>query len=167
MQLIMDKQIGKSLKFIGIISARLGSKRLPNKAMREVNGVPLIGYVIFRAKRIKGLDNIVLATTHRYSDKPLVKYALTQNISIYQGEVNDVANRFLNCAKMFDSDYMVRMNGDSPFIDPTLITRGIRNCHNNKIEAITDLIGHTFPYGYRSKLFQLIHLKKLPIYGKK
>jgi spore coat polysaccharide biosynthesis protein SpsF len=167
MQLIMDKQIGKSLKFIGIISARLGSKRLPNKAMREVNGIPLIGYVIFRAKRIKGLDNIVLATTHRYSDKPLVKYALTQNISIYQGEVNDVASRFLNCAKMFASDYMVRMNVDSPFLDPTLITRGIRNCNNNKVEVITNLIGHTFPYGVSVEIFSINTLKKnYPYMGK-
>ena len=84
---------------------------MERKALLEVGGKSLIGYVIDRAKRIKGLSHLVLATINRTIDDPLCEYATSQAISIFRGDLNDVALRVLNCAKMFNADYFVRLNG--------------------------------------------------------
>ena len=132
---------------VGIILARLDSTRLPGKALRQVKGVPLIGYVIARAKRIPDLEVLVLATTERPLDDPLAEYALSQGVKVYRGDLCDVALRVLNCAAKFGGDYFVRLNGDAPFHDPELIAQGIAYCQDGEIELVTNLIGRTFPYG--------------------
>lgn len=145
--------IKKNLKITGVIQARLDSNRLPGKVMKEVNGIPILGYIISRIKRIEGLYNVILATTYRTSDEPLVKYATEQGLIIHQGKVNDVAHRFLCCAEKFSSDYLVRINADSPFLDPDLISKGIRYCYNNKVDLVTNTVGRTFPYGITVEIF--------------
>ena len=48
----------KNLKIICIIQARMSSKRLPNKALADLNGVPVIIQMINRVKLSKMIDDI-------------------------------------------------------------------------------------------------------------
>ena len=48
------------MKYICIIPARLNSKRLPNKVIREINGKTLIEYVVENAKKAN-IENIAIA----------------------------------------------------------------------------------------------------------
>ena len=52
----------KELKSIGVVPARMGSSRFPNKPMKKILGIPLIGHVFLRSKRFSGLDEVVVAT---------------------------------------------------------------------------------------------------------
>ncbi len=131
----------------GIILARIDSTRLPGKVLRQVHGIPLIDYVIRRAKHINKMDKLFLATTNRSIDDPLAEHAHLQGITVYRGDVDNVALRVLKCARAFHCDYFVRLNGDSPFLDPDLITQGITYCYNTSVDMVTNLIGRTFPYG--------------------
>jgi len=47
---------------LGIITARGGSKGVVNKNIRELNGIPLIGYTINVAKKCKYIDRLILST---------------------------------------------------------------------------------------------------------
>lgn len=47
---------------IAIIFARGGSKGLPRKNIRKLNGVPLIGYSIRIAKQIEVIDHVIVST---------------------------------------------------------------------------------------------------------
>lgn len=47
---------------IGTIPARGGSKGVPKKNIRLVNGIPLIGYSIIAAKRAKEIDRVIVST---------------------------------------------------------------------------------------------------------
>jgi CMP-N-acetylneuraminic acid synthetase/spore coat polysaccharide biosynthesis predicted glycosyltransferase SpsG len=47
---------------IAIIPARGGSKGIPRKNVRLLNGKPLIAYVIETAKRVKNIDKVVVST---------------------------------------------------------------------------------------------------------
>jgi len=49
---------------IGIIHARGGSKRVPLKNIRKLNGIPLIGYLITAALNSKLLDKLIVSSDH-------------------------------------------------------------------------------------------------------
>lgn len=49
-------------KVLGLVLARGGSKRLPNKNIKELNGKPLIAYTIEAAKGSKYLDRVITST---------------------------------------------------------------------------------------------------------
>lgn len=56
------KQMYKNKKILAIIPARGGSKGLPNKNIKEMNGKPLIYWTIKRAQDSKLLDKIYVST---------------------------------------------------------------------------------------------------------
>ncbi|HSG27910.1 MAG TPA: hypothetical protein VLA34_05470, partial [Candidatus Krumholzibacterium sp.] len=45
-----------------VIPARYGSTRFPGKPLAEIAGVPMIVRVLRRARRIRGVDRIIVAT---------------------------------------------------------------------------------------------------------
>lgn len=52
----------KGQKILAIITARGGSKGLPGKNIRKLNGKPLIAWTIEQAKKSKLIDNIFIST---------------------------------------------------------------------------------------------------------
>ena len=54
-----------------ILQARLGSKRLPGKVLKKINGKTILEHVINRLKKTKLSKNIIIATTKREEDKKL------------------------------------------------------------------------------------------------
>ena len=47
---------------LGIIPARLNSKRIPNKPLRLIDGVPILVHVLKRALMSKKLDKLIVCT---------------------------------------------------------------------------------------------------------
>jgi len=52
-------ELKKTPKILGIIPARRGSKRIPNKNIKKLLGKPMIYYTIKEAKKSKYLSKIV------------------------------------------------------------------------------------------------------------
>src|SRR3989442_14967306 len=50
------------MKAIAVIPARLASTRLPRKMLREIAGMPLIGYVYKAGRSSPLLDDVIVAT---------------------------------------------------------------------------------------------------------
>ncbi|MGM0520145.1 MAG: cytidylyltransferase domain-containing protein [Campylobacterota bacterium] len=48
--------------FLAVIPARAGSKRLPNKNIKDLNGKPLISYTIEAAKNSKYISEVIVST---------------------------------------------------------------------------------------------------------
>ena len=72
------------------IPARLGSKRLPSKPLKEINGKPIIKYLIERLKLCKSVQNIVVCTTELEEDDMFVKYLKNENILTFRGSESDI-----------------------------------------------------------------------------
>jgi N-acylneuraminate cytidylyltransferase len=62
------------MKYIILICARGGSKGLPGKNIKPLNGVPLIGWTIKIAKQIKRASRIVVSTDSEEIAKVALKY---------------------------------------------------------------------------------------------
>ena len=63
------------MNIIGIIPSRMKSSRLPDKAMKKIHNIPMIGHVYFRSKLLKILNEVYVATC----DKKIKNYIRSIN----------------------------------------------------------------------------------------
>ena len=68
----------KDKKILCIIPARGGSKRLPGKNVKPLNGVPLIGYAIKAAKGSPYIDRVIVST----DDESIASVSLEQGAEV-------------------------------------------------------------------------------------
>lgn len=110
-----------------ILTARMGSERLPGKAMLDVRGTPLIGWVI---KRLSKIGRVILATTRLRSDDPLAAYARTLDVPVFRGQQVDVVSRMDDALKQYhpEAKWVLRGLGDCPFMAGELIARAMEIC---------------------------------------
>lgn len=99
-----------------IIQARSGSKRLPNKMLLPFyDGKPLIELILDKLKQLNIL--IIVATTTNQIDDEIHLIANKLNVNCYRGSEEDVLNRFINAAKKYNVDKIIRVCADNPFLD--------------------------------------------------
>lgn len=115
------------LKIIAIIQARMGSTRLPGKSMADIVGKPLLEHVIDRVKIASSLDEIVVATSSKDQDLPIIHLAEKCGVKSFVGSEEDVLNRFLKAAERFEAAQIVRICADNPLIDPYEIDKLIEH----------------------------------------
>ena len=113
-------------KIVGIIQARMDSSRLQGKVLMPLNGKPVLGNIIDRAKCSLRLSDLVVATSIEKTDIPILEYCIQNNINCFRGSLNNVLERFYQCAKSYQADIIVRMTGDNVFIDREIIDAGIQ-----------------------------------------
>lgn len=108
-------------RVVAVVQARMGSSRLPGKALLPLAGKPVIWHVAERLKRSQRLDRIVLATTTAGADDPLADYASALGLTVVRGSERNVLARFVQAAELTRADVVVRVTGDCPLVDPWLV----------------------------------------------
>jgi spore coat polysaccharide biosynthesis protein SpsF len=147
-------------KTLIIIQARMGSSRLPGKVLMEIDSKPLLWYMISRLRKLKNPADLLLATTDSSKDTPLVKFSEEIKIKIYRGSENDVLDRFYQGAKLFCPDIVVRVTGDCPLIDPSVIDEGLAIFNKNSYDYLSNVHPPTYPDGYDVEIFTFQALEK-------
>ena len=151
----------KKNKRIGIIiEARSTSRRLPNKHFYKIKKKTILEYLIDRAKKIKNVNCIIVATTKNKSDDKICNLSKKNNINFYRGSEHNVAERVLKCAKKFKIDYICEITGDCPIIDVELVDQLISTFITNVklIDYATNSDG--LPNGMGCQIFKIESLKK-------
>ena len=59
---------------IGVIPARIGSTRFPNKILADIDGKPMIAHVAERAQEAKKLDRVIIAIDSEEAKNALSVY---------------------------------------------------------------------------------------------
>ena len=149
------------MKLGAIVICRYNSSRLPGKILKEINGKPILSYIIERLKCVKGLDEIVIATSDQESDQPIIDYCLKEGMKYYRGSLLNVAERFLNCSMAFGFDYSIRINGDNMFLDHRIISEMIEINNKNKYDMVSNVKGRTFPKGVSVEILNVKFYQKL------
>ncbi len=108
------------------MQARNGSSRFPRKVFAGIAGKPVLWHIIDRLRRCEILDEIIIATSTRQIDREILAYAQGEDVQSFAGSEDDVQSRFLGAADEFHLDVIVRICGDSPFIDPGMIDRLVK-----------------------------------------
>ena len=105
-------------KTVAIVQARLGSSRLPGKALRVLRKRTLLSHVLERAMAIQGVDLVVLATSTQEPDGAVEQAGLDAGVQVYRGPEKDVLSRMLEAAIAHDADVIMRVTGDCPLLCP-------------------------------------------------
>lgn len=114
--------VGSMTNVIGLIQARMGSSRVPGKAMIELAGRPLLWHMIDRLRRVRQVGPMVLATTTDPRNEPIVALARTEGLSVFQHEgEDDLAGRVANAIAPLEGDLVLKVGGDCPLIDPSVL----------------------------------------------
>ena len=113
---------------IGIIPARYGSSRFPGKPLADIAGKSMIQRVLEQTKKAKMLDRVVVAT-----DDDRIAEAVRQLGDDVVMTRTDHPSGTDRCWEAYDrlaadglierneSDYIINIQGDEPFIDPAQI----------------------------------------------
>lgn len=146
------------MKTILIIQARMNSRRLPGKVLRELKGLPVLEHIVNRLKCCKNIDELVVATSCEESDDVLRQFCIDKNIKVFCGDLNDVLDRFYKLAKFYDAEWIVRITGDCPMIDPDVVDEVIVNAKSGEYDWYS--LGGDFPDGLDTQVFTFETLEK-------
>lgn len=131
-----------------LITARLKSTRLPKKAIKPIEGKPMIRHQIDRLRLAERPEQIIVCTSPVDEDDPLERIAEDEGISCYRGDPEDVLLRLTNAAKEFDVDTVISCTADNPLTDPHYIDKLVRFHHEGGYDysQIEGLPWGTFSY---------------------
>ena len=115
--------------------------------MRKAFGIPLLGHLLDRLGRCKGLDGVVVATSSDATDEMISKYAHQRGVPCFRGELNDVAARLLGAASQFGIQHMARISADSPMLDPAIVSQALEIYRSEHPHLATNVQERTFPKG--------------------
>jgi len=104
------------VKVIGMVPARLQSSRIPEKALIDIMGLPMVIHTCKRAQMAKRLDDIYLVT-----DSELIKEAgQTHDIKVIMTGTHHKtgSDRLAEACRKVDCDIIVNIQGDEPLVDP-------------------------------------------------
>jgi spore coat polysaccharide biosynthesis protein SpsF (cytidylyltransferase family) len=106
------------MKKVAIIQARMGSSRLPGKMLMKLADRPVVDWVVERARRIAGVDEVWVATTHSAADDDLTAHCRASGVSCFRGSEEDVLDRYHAATAEAKADVIMRLTGDCPLLDP-------------------------------------------------
>jgi 3-deoxy-manno-octulosonate cytidylyltransferase (CMP-KDO synthetase) len=111
------------MNIIGMIPVRMESSRLPNKAIVDICGLPMIIHTLLRTKMAKTLDEVYIATDN-HEIKNLVE-RFGGNVIMTGNQHQTGSDRLAEAAKKVDADIIVNVQGDEALVDPEHIDIGV------------------------------------------
>jgi CMP-N-acetylneuraminic acid synthetase len=134
----------KKIEILAVITARGGSKRIPGKNIKLLNGKPLIGYVIAAALASKHINRVIVST----DDKKIVNIARKYKAEVPFIRPKDLASdnstslsvlqhavKYLDDKESYMPDFVVLLQPTSPFVLPADIDRTIEKIMVNKTNS--------------------------------
>lgn len=140
-------------RIVGILLARMGSSRLPGKALAEIYGKSAIGHILERMLAFDKLDEIVLATPDSPENLPLQEEGRRYGVSVFAGNEDDVLDRLYQAAKAHQADIIVHVGGDQPFADPELMDKALSILQEKGADYVCNFIVQSYPSGQEQDVF--------------
>ncbi|MFW5808110.1 MAG: cytidylyltransferase domain-containing protein [Spirochaetota bacterium] len=119
---------------VAIIQARMNSSRLPQKSTKLLAGKPILAHIIERAFSMKHVEHVIVATGNEHDNQPILSLAREMGAVPFSGSDEDVLQRFTNAARIFNSDFIIRITGDNPFTDTEYGTMAIEHAFETKAD---------------------------------
>ena len=147
------------MKVVAIVQARLGSKRFPKKVLQKLGDISVIELLLKRLSKSTLINKIIVATTQNEEDKELIKFVKDLGYDAFGGDENDVLDRYYKIAKSEGADIVIRVTGDCPFVDASIVDEVISNLIDSNSDYSSNTQPPTYPDGLDVEAFRFISLE--------
>jgi spore coat polysaccharide biosynthesis protein SpsF len=137
------------------IQCRTNSERLPGKAMMKIGEDTIIEHVVkscvSSAKYLNSLSKynahtrVVLLVPH--GDDKLIEH-MKSKVEIFEGSEHDVLRRYIDAAKAYRADYMVRVTGDCFYIPSHTVSRHVKRIVRRHCDYVNNILQRCQPEGW-------------------
>jgi len=145
-------------RVVGILQARMSSKRLPGKVLKMILGRPMLARQLERVARCAALDQLIVATSKEETDDPIESLCQSVSVRCYRGSLDDVLDRFYQCAHSAEASHVVRLTGDCPLADPNLIAELVDFYREQDADYASNCRPPTLPDGLDAEVFSIAAL---------
>ncbi len=139
------------------VPVRMGSSRFPGKILKEVNGLPLLGYLVARLRQSRLLDGFVIAISENVESDPIEDFCRKSDVPFYRGSENDVLGRVYNALRQENAAVGGLVYGDCPLIDPRIVDRII--AQYLELDGSADFVSNdmttSYPPGMEVEIFSM------------
>ena len=119
------------MKKVIIIPARLDSSRLPKKVLLDLKGKTVIQRVYEQCLKVKNVDGVYIATDSIEIKE--VCETFTDKVIITKSTHQSGTDRIGEAVSAIDCDIVINVQGDEPFIEPSLIEALVNSFSNSDI----------------------------------
>lgn len=136
-----------------IVQCRLSSTRLPQKALKDLCGKPILAWVLDSMKKVKA-DSYFVATDFESYEK-LKPICDEYGFKCFAGELDDVLKRFCDLIKENKLKTIIRATADNPFLFYEAAEESVKEFENlNKGKLHCDYLTFTgLPHGSGVEVF--------------
>ena len=128
------------LKNIAIIPSRLDSTRFPNKPLKEILGMPMIGHCFHRAKMASNIDEVYVATC----DQKIADYinSIGGQAIMTSSNHKRASTRSAEALEIIEKEIkekieiIVMVQGDEPMISPEIISQTLPNFSEKTVNIV-------------------------------
>ena len=116
---------------IGLIPSRLNSKRLKEKPLLEIDGLPIIVHSYKRSKLSKKLDDVIVCTDHKKIIDAIKRHG-GKAVMTSKKHKNGTERIYEVAKKMKKATFILDIQGDQPLISPRAIDLTVEFHKKNK-----------------------------------
>ena len=128
------------MRVVGIIPARLGATRYPNKPMALIHGMPMVGHCYHRTRLAAGIEATYVATC----DEEIAEYVrkiggLAVMTSTSHTRATTRTAEAMECIEVETgerADVVVMVQGDEPLILPETIAETLKHFNDPDVEIV-------------------------------
>jgi spore coat polysaccharide biosynthesis protein SpsF (cytidylyltransferase family) len=137
------------MKTVAIIPTRLDSSRLPDKALLEIEGKPVLQHIYERLMVSRVVDEVGFAIADDPHNLPIIQLATSlKKCRFMVGHPTDVTARTLRAAEIFEADIIVDVSHDCPLVCPSITRRAVIELKSAKADYCSNVIARSWPDGF-------------------
>lgn len=133
---------------LAILQVRMTTLRLPGKALAPLRGEPMVWRQLERIRQARTVGKVVVATSDEPADDILTAFLLSRGQTVFRGSAGDLTGRFMRCLEAAGPvAHVVRLKGDSPFVDPGIIDATVRLARVSGADYTSNRVQRSYPRG--------------------
>lgn len=140
---------------------RYNSSRLEGKILKKIHERSVLEIIVERLQFSLPNIPVVIATSIEKSDDIICEYCEEKGYAFFRGSLNDVGSRLIHCAKSYNWNHFVRINGDNVFVDTESLKEMIRINRDMNEDFVTNVPSRTFPYGMSVEILKTSFYEKI------
>lgn len=126
-----------------IVQARLNSERFPRKVLADLNGMPMLKYLI---DNLQAADLPICVAT---PDEEIAQAVVDWDCGAYvvKGPEDDVLARYVKAIDAVKADHVVRITADCPLTQPEMVRQFVEVHLRENADYTTNTLIRSYPNG--------------------